>query len=188
MDQDSVWEDFPFYLHETVFNEKAPKGIWGPNAYCATVVEIIHSDYIITSGMLLQVELISKIGGWDEAFSIDCVDDEFCLRAKRVGISTYFWGACRLNQRYGSPEKAKLFGRTFNIELKNYSASRLYSIFRNHIILIRKFPEVSFLKKDFNYNWIQYIKWVAIFEKNRKKKLYSIIKGIIDGYRFQLPA
>ena len=188
MDQDSVWEDFPFYLHETAYNEKAPQGIWGPNAYIPTDVEISNPNIIITSGMLLQVELISKIGGWDETFSIDCVDDDFCLRAKRMGIKTYYWGACILNQRYGSPEKAKLLGRTFDIVLKNYSASRLYSIYRNHVILIRKFPEVWSIKNDFKYYWIPNIKWVAIFEKNRIKKLHSIFKGILDGYRFQLPA
>ena len=186
MDQDSVWDDFHGFLNETVYNPSAPKGIWGPNAYYNYFIEVAACDYIITSGMLLPIEMVNYIGGWDENFEIDGLDDEFCLRAKQKGVQAYYWGACRLNQRYGNPERAKLFGKALNVELRNYSPSRLYSIYKNHIILIRKFPNERSLKYDFKHVWLPNIFLIAMFEKHRIKKLFSICKGIIDGIYTQL--
>ena len=186
MDQDSVWDDFHGFLNETVYNPSAPKGIWGPNAYYNYFIEVAACDYIITSGMLLPIEMVNYIGGWDENFEIDGLDDEFCLRAKQKGVQAYYWGACRLNQRYGNPERAKLFGKALNVELRNYSPSRLYSIYKNHILLIRKFPEERSLKYDFKHVWLPNIFLIAMFEKHRIKKLFSICKGIIDGFYTQL--
>lgn len=184
MDQDSQWEDFNKFLGELFYCKRAPEGIWGPNAYENYDAGIFMSDAIITSGMLVSISIINKVGGWDETFAIDCVDDEFCLRAGRLGVKVYWWGACRLRQRYGNPAKAKLFGRQFDIDLKNYSAQRLYSIYRNHVLLIRKFPEIKSIKSDFKNVWIPNIKWVVLFENSRIKKFKAIFRGIIDGYKY----
>ena len=179
MDQDSQWEDFRQYLNQTVYNPCVSGGIWGPEAYGNKPKEIIESDRIITSGMLLSVELISRIGGWNEAFSIDCVDDEFCLRAKNMGIKTYILGMCRLYQRYGTPKKVSFLGRVATI---NYdSPGRLYSIYKYHVLLMRLFPENRKLKDEFWDCWIPLIKWTIVFGDKPIKNLFAIFGGIISG-------
>lgn len=179
MDQDSQWEDFRQYLNQTVYNPCVSGGIWGPEAYGNKPKEIIESDRIITSGMLLSVELISRIGGWNEAFSIDCVDDEFCLRAKNMGIKTYILGMCRLYQRYGAPKNVSFLGRSVTI---NYdSPRRLYSIYKNHVYLLRLFPENIKIKEEFWKHWVPLIKWTVVFGSKPIANLFAIIRGILSG-------
>lgn len=179
MDQDSVFENFYFYLQQTIFNLDTPKGIWGPEAYGDKPKEIIESDKIITSGMLLSVELINRIGGWNEMFSVDCVDNEFCLRAKKDGIKTYIIGMSRLYQRYGKPKKVTFWGRS---NIINYdSPGRLYSIYKNYVLLMRLFPENTKLKKEFWDGWIPLIKWTVVFGDKPIENLFAIIRGIISG-------
>ena len=180
MDQDSQWVDFPSFLKNTIYNVDTPRGIWGPDLSGADEYKGIYKfDILITSGMLLEVKLIDIIGGWNEFFSIDCVDDEFCLRAKTKGIQAYMFGGIKLLQRFGTPHVARLLG--YEVKLRNDSPKRLYSIYKNHIILMRLFPEITSIKKDFRVCWLAIIKWIVVFESNRFSKLSAIMRGIISG-------
>lgn len=187
MDQDSLWEDFCLYLNKTIFNKSMPLGIWGPNTFQQNFdkyIGLCQVDAIITSGMLLDVEIVDKIGGWNELFSIDCVDYEFCLKAKDVGVNVYLLGDCHLIQRYGTPKKVKMFGH--EAQLRNDSPARLYSIYRSLVVLMRMFPSNLFLKRDFWDNWMGLIKWILVFEDNRVKKVYAIFRGILSGIMFHI--
>lgn len=180
MDQDSLWADFSSFLNNTIYNTDVPRGIWGPDSSGSDEYNgICNIDAIITSGMLIERELIDVIGGWNEYFTIDCVDDEFCLRAKKNGIQTYMFGGIKLLQRFGTPHVARLLG--YEVKLRNDSPKRLYSIYKNHIILMRLFPEISSIKKDFRVCWLAIIKWIVVFESNRFSKLSAIMRGIISG-------
>lgn len=179
MDQDSQWENFHEYLYQTIYNPTISGGIWGPEAYGNKPKKIIESDRIITSGMLISVELINRIGGWNEKFSIDCVDDEFCLRAKKIGVKTYIFGMCRLCQRYGTPKKVSFLGRSAVI---NYdSPGRLYSIYKNHVLLLRLFPENIKIKEEFWKHWVPLIKWTVVFGSKPIDNLFAIFRGILSG-------
>lgn len=185
MDQDSLWCDFNSYLNETIFNEEAPDGIWGPQITDENKQEKVLEVYsVINSGTLVRVDLIDAIGGWNELFKIDCVDDEFCLRAKRLGISTYRFTNCRLLQRYGSPRQVSFMGKKSN--LRNDSPQRLYSIYRSFIVLLRMYPEAVQLRRQFMDNWIALIKWIFVFEKDRFSKLFAITRGIVSGYTYKI--
>lgn len=180
MDQDSLWVDFSAFLNNTIYNPDVPIGIWGPDSSGTNKYKgICTFDILITSGMLIERKLIDIIGGWNEFFAIDCVDDEFCLRAKEKGIQTYMFGGIFLLQRFGIPRVAKLLGH--EAKLRNDSPRRLYSIYKNHLILIRLFPKVSSIRKDFRVCWVGIIKWIVFFENKRFSKLFAIIRGIISG-------
>ena len=180
MDQDSYWDDLSNYFGWTIYNSQAPEGIWGPE-----VIErqrenpVIQVNKVITSGMLVNLNLINKIGGWNEIFDIDCVDDEFCLRARQYGINTYLFSKCRLRHRFGEPKSVEILGHRGL--LRNDPPQRLYSIYRNHIILMKLFPLERSLKTEFKEDWIDRIKWILIFEDKRLKKMIAIVRGIISG-------
>lgn len=180
MDQDSVWEDFADYLSKTVYSKDAPVGIWGPNAYDRDYDTIVEHDTVITSGMLVGVDLIDIIGGWNEVFNVDCVDDEFCLHAKRKGIKSYIYGHCKLVQRYGNPRVVTFLGKTSR--LRNDSPKRLYSIYRSFPILIKMYPEEKAIKAEFYKEWIGLIKWILVFEDNKFRKFFAIVRGLFSGY------
>jgi rhamnosyltransferase len=180
MDQDSLWDDFHEYKRLTVDNPNAPKGIWGARYYGKPSSITFKEVYsVINSGTLVSIELINRIGGWNERFVIDAVDDEFCLRAKRIGVITYRLDGCLLRQKLGDTEKHTFFGRTFY--LRNDPPQRLYSIFRSMILLTRMYPEATEFKNIFKIYWLKKIKWIFVLEENGLCKLWAIIRGIISG-------
>lgn len=191
MDQDSVWVNFNGFLQKTVRDANSLKGIWGPAIVTndngsSLENNIIETDITITSGMLLHIDLINKIKGWNERFCIDCVDNEFCLKAKLMGVSIYqFRFSCTyLMQRYGHPRIVHI-GKYY-ATLREDSYSRLYSIYKSHIMLFRLFPEFKKYRSDFKLHWVKKIKWVMIYEKDRFRKLAAIVKGIIEGLNCEL--
>lgn len=180
MDQDSVWDDFHAYIEQTINNSNAPSGIWGPNTYGENVLnEIQEYNKLITSGMLLKVDLINIVGGWNELFYIDCVDDDFCLRANRKGIRSYMFGMCRLHQQFGTPKPVSFLGHSAIISYD--SPKRLYSIYKSHVILLRLFPEVKWVKTELWDFYISLIKWYVFCGANPIKNFIAIFRGVLSG-------
>ena len=189
MDQDSEFVDFSQYLKLTVLNSKCPEGIWTPSLIGAAphlsfgekIFKVIRTG--VTSGMLQSISVITKIGGWNEAFSIDGVDIDYCLHARRLGIETYRVGGAFLVHRYAYPKEVSFWGR--KLTLLNYSARRYHSIYRNHILLTRMYKNQTDFK-PLSY-WYPKIKWIACLEEHGLKKLIYILTGIVSGYLCKLP-
>lgn len=186
MDQDSIWEGFNYFIKRTILDEKSPQGIWGPaiitdSKYVINDEYFYQTDITITSGMLIKTEVLNKLGGWNERFKVDCVDNEFCLKSKNLNIPIYQFRSSKtyLIQRYGAPRVVHFW--KYSTTLRGDSAERLYSIFMNHIILFRLFPNYKSQRRDFKIYWINKIKWIFFFEEDRFKKLIAIIKGISAG-------
>lgn len=185
MDQDSQWCDFRHYVKRTICNKKAPYGIWGPIINVENgKPEFELRPYVITSGMLVSLDIINKLGGWNERFAIDGVDIEFCCRAHEMNIGVYRVTDCNLVQQYGNPQKVSFMGHI--VYLRNDSPKRLYNIFWSYVVLIRRYRNVEGLKNEFYINWIKRIKWIIAFENNKYRKLQAIIKSIIDGFWYDL--
>ena len=177
MDQDSVWQDFPAFLRKA---ESAPQGLWGPWVNKEPEADYIASDLLITSGMLVPLRLIERIGGWREDFLVDAVDVDFVLHAKELGIPAWRVGGGWLQQQFGQRRKKGL------IHVYDYSPERLYGIFRNHIIVIRRYKGVSGqLRKMFVKRWfVSRPIRILLGEKHAFKKLGAIFRGIRDGKRY----
>ncbi len=179
MDQDSCFEDFPRYLKQTTLNKDAPEGIYTPPIEGREVSEDFEeTKRPITSGMLMAVALIDRIGGWNEEFKIDAVDDEFCLHAHLLGIKIFTIKGIVMQHRLGEPVRQRFLGHT--ITLRNYSSNRLYDIYRNNIILIRKYPQFTYIRDDFK-GWLWNIVWILLFENNKVGKFLAILRGCFAG-------
>lgn len=192
MDQDSVFENFSNYLNCTVHNEGCPLGIWSPiivtdknpKKPCITK-QFVEIKYTITSGLLQKVSLISLIGGWNEKFVIDGIDNEYCFHAMRKGVKTYMVKDIFLNHQYGEPQEVCFMGHS--VSLFNYSPPRYYSIYRSHVQLLRMFPEQSKFRNVCKEQWGGLIKWIFVFEDQRFYKLFNIVRGILSGCLCKLP-
>ena len=91
----------------------------------------------ITSGSLMPVEIFDHCGWFQEELIIDCVDHEYCLRARSQG---YTLAECRqavLLVAVGSITSHHAFGLT--IIAKHYSARRQYYITRNRLVMVQRF-------------------------------------------------
>jgi rhamnosyltransferase len=182
LDQDSVFENLDDYLHKTISHPAAPLGIWGPEIN----EQRVEHDYemtetCITSGMLLPVEMIDKIGGWDELFRIDCVDFDFCLCASESGFYTYTVKGARLKQRFGNPQAILFRGQKKYV--KNYPPVRLYTYYRDIFILKKKHPESLFVKNALKAR-LKKMKGILFYESEKFNKATAIVKGIVAGLTY----
>ena len=182
MDQDSCFKNFPRYLKQTILNESAPAGIYTPPIKELRIE--VNKDFEeinrpITSGMLIPVALIDKIGGWNEDFKVDSVDDEFCLHAHSLSIKIFAVKDIVMQHCLGKPEAKKFWGHT--LTLRNYPPNRLYEIYRNNIILARKYPQFTYIRDDFRNILLKQIVCILLLENNKTKKFVSILRGCFAG-------
>ena len=184
MDQDSYFENFGNYVGKTVLNPEAPEGIWTPQINGESVSgDFEEIEIPITSGMLASVKIVNTIGGWNESYTIASVDDEFFLLAHQCKIKKYKVNEASLIQRFGTTQVVTVFGH--RMELRNYGPQRLYDIYRNNFILIREYPEIDYLRKNFFHYWLKAIVLVFLFEKQRFSKTAAIFRGIVSGLRYK---
>lgn len=93
--------------------------------------ETVLADFVISSGSLISLEALRCIGYMNEAFFIDQIDCEWCLRAKSKGYQSFgVYDAVMIHSLGEAP--LTILGR----KLLNHSPLRHYYIFRNAIWLI----------------------------------------------------
>ncbi len=182
MDQDSVWEGFSAFM-DKVSAPDAPEGYYGPGVNDkAFEGDFRRADNIITSGMLVPLEIINSVGGWDEDFAVDGVDNDFIFHALSLGIKGWLTGDCILHQQFGKVEFRHFLG--FRYRVYNYSPERLYGIYRNNLMVIRRYPCTKDFALRFRRNWF----WrkpvrILLGESDKKAKFTAIRRGIRDSRR-----
>jgi len=111
-------------------------GRWRPTrVFCdpAQAGELLETDFIISSGSLIPIAVLDKIGEMNEDFFIDHVDTEWILRAKARGYRSF--GVCDaiMEHSVGYTTFRIWVGRWRNTPL--HSPARNYYLFRNSIRL-----------------------------------------------------
>ena len=134
----------------------------------------------ITSGSLTSIAAWKAVGGFDEWYFIDHVDNEFCTHVIQKGYKVIRVNNALLHQRAGDMRYITLFGR--HIMLPYYSTFRNYYICRNTIYYIRKYHrDINLYREIRSFVYSQTIK--LLFEKGRWANFKSSAIGIRDGFR-----
>ncbi|MFT3737374.1 MAG: hypothetical protein QM786_01315 [Breznakibacter sp.] len=131
----------------------------------------------ITSGSIFKISNFERTGYFEDDLFIDAVDYEYCYRAKsQFGLRTIVFSDILMHHRVGHSEKTKL-----GFSKNNYSAFRMYFIIRNHLTIWKRYPEifphryrVTLIKDHILFRAVK----IILFEKNKLKKIKSIIMGI----------
>lgn len=137
---------------------------------------------LITSGSLCSVALCAEIGPFREAFFIDLVDFEYCLRARRKGFKVCQLQKCLMTHFVGRITRHWVLGR--KISVYNHPPFRWYFICRNHWILI-----TEYLPHDARWsllgmrNLLQMLLAMTVFEKQRLRRWRFVWLGLWDGIR-----
>lgn len=154
-----------------------------------------YINQCITSGSLTRCSIWKELNGFNEDLFIDCVDDDYCIRLYNLGYKIIRVNEISLIHEIGKKTKHKLFS-TYN-----HSAFRKYYMTRNTIYCARKYGkyakvhcssrhEVKRYINRFNglpslmYAYLRILKRmliVILYEKDKVKKINSMIKGVIDG-------
>jgi rhamnosyltransferase len=134
----------------------------------------------MTSGSLIPLSVIQKLGFFDESLYMDAVDIEFCLRARRNGMVILQSPAVLLHS-LGRTKYYRLFGLRFGVT--NHSAGRRYYMTRNRLRLLMRYAA------DWRWSWresrtmlVEVLK-VLFAEQNKWKKILAMAAGIADAVR-----
>lgn len=136
--------------------------------------------FVITSGALLDLGILARIGPMDDRLFIDYVDHDYCLRARQNGYEIVVSGAALLTHNLGAKQEFRLGGSI--VRPTFHPASRLRYIFRNRVTLWRRyafrFPHWAAFEAIFTpYNLTR----ILIFEDQRRAKLLAALRGTWDG-------
>lgn len=148
----------------------------------APTVEDQHVEALtlITSGTLIPVEVIRKVGEMREDFFIDHVDIEWCHRARSIGYNLFGTGAARMYQRMGEASLCFWYlGWRYGSE---YSPTRIYYRVRNFVALWK----IDFIDLRWKVRSTLYligIVYAHIFfaKKQNSKYFLFAIKGVWHG-------
>lgn len=134
------------------------------------------ADYLITSGALVPLRAIERVGALDESLFIDYVDIEWGLRARAAGLQSY--GVFDVRMEHAIGEKAlELAG----VKLAMHKPIRRYYYYRNALLLCRR----SYVPFSWKINELArlFIKfWIfALFSRRRVDDIRMMLRGIADG-------
>ena len=176
-DQDSTpAEDIIGGLNEAYqeFEEKDSLAVLGSNyedrqtgrlAYEANRKDVrgwVERKVVITSGSLVSLQAYKKTGPFRSEYFIDCVDLEYCLRARKRGFRIIMTVKPLMVHSIGRPKEHSLLWKKFSYSSR--SPLRGYYLVRNHIVLAK-----DYLGKEPG--------WVF-------GSLWEVLKSIMLGYVF----
>ena len=203
MDQDSNFLDGSFSKYLVCFNQfinKENVALFGTSnerdIINSTVQCLFEEDYkLMTSGNLINLSLFKKIGEYDEALFIDCVDHDYCIRSFIAGYKSIRFLNIYLAHELGDSVNRASIKTFFLLKKKKeiHSPIRYYYMIRNMLYLTEKFKnnnlaQVKQLKKDvharvkkgflYGRNSLLILKYVRLgykhFKDNKMGKLENI--------------
>lgn len=134
----------------------------------------------ITSGSFTSLKAWKQIHGFDEKMFIDGVDFDFCDRLRKNGYKIIRIGAICLTHELGKITTHRFLFKT--VKVQNHSALRKYYIVRNRFYLSRKEKNPFAIIKSFFFV-IKFSATIVLYEKNRRRKLKAVFKGMCDGFK-----
>jgi rhamnosyltransferase len=139
-------------------------------------------ETLMTSGTLVKRRVFADCGSFDESFFMDYVDHEFCFRVWRHGLRIIQANNAVLQHRLGSPTLHRILGRHF--VTANYSPNRRYHQARNRLVFYRRYfcSDPPWIVTDV-FKWFREILKMIVVERDRKRKLACIARGVWDGVK-----
>jgi len=182
MDQDSSFNNNDLQkiieeLHAINDNEIA---ILSPSHYKdEQKLNPFYNTITMTSGNFINLDILHKIGSFDENLFIDSVDTEFCLRIYANNYKIKRLPLIILEHNLGEIRKYNFLGLKFSPT--NHNKIRRYYIIRNRFYVWEKYKNIypDFIKWEKLATLKEIIK-IILFEKDKLSKIRFSIKGYLD--------
>ncbi|MFT4862838.1 MAG: rhamnosyltransferase [Pseudohongiellaceae bacterium] len=136
------------------------------------------ADFLITSGCLIVLKHIEKIGGMKESYFIDNVDLEWCFRAKSLGFDLIGTDAAVLYHAIGERSFSPLV-RAGIIAQHNPSRTYYSSRNRTHLYCV-KYSPIGWKLRDIVRFFLKSA-WLVLTSQDRKSYWRNIRLGIRDA-------
>lgn len=144
--------------------------------------DVAERETVITSGMLVRSDVLTKVGPFRTEFFVDHVDNDFCLRVRAAGYRILRDKRHKLAHSLGQRNQHKLAGVA--VASSRHPTWRLYWIARNGTVLIREH------RKDapaWTRNTALYLVWWfalrTAIEAPRAPRAMAMLRGFRDGFR-----
>jgi rhamnosyltransferase len=135
---------------------------------------------VITSGSLISLDVFRVIGGFRDEFFIDCVDHEYCLRARAHGFHVMMTCKPLMEHSIGHERQHRLAWK--RPLASNHPPLRQYFMTRNTVLLAREYicKEPRWVLKEL---WLRAKSTliVCLLETERLSKIKHIVRGFSDG-------
>jgi rhamnosyltransferase len=142
---------------------------------------LVSCSSIITSGSVMSAETYRILGPFLEEYFIDHVDTEYSFRAMCKGVPVYINTSVALKHEVGK----RVDHRVLFLKLIQWNMVplRQYYSARNCIHISRRYGTRFPLLILINIITMQQILSIALYEKDKRKKIVAMMAGIIDGLR-----
>lgn len=135
---------------------------------------------VITSGSLVSLEALERIGPFRDEFFMDCVDFDFCLRARAMGFEIIEVTAPGMDHPIGAPSTHRFLWS--QCDVFNHSPFRWYYKTRNNLMLwgeyFRKDP--AWVLRAVYARIVETL-LMLLFEEGKLSKLKYMGAGFCDG-------
>ena len=140
---------------------------------------LLSCSLIITSGSVMSAETYRALGPFMDDYFIDHVDTEYSFRAMCKGVRIYINTSVVLKHEVGKRADHKFV--FFKLIQWNASPLRLYYSARNSIHILRRYGSRFPLVILINMITVQQFLSIALYERNKRKKIVAMVAGIVDG-------
>ena len=141
-----------------------------------------HGDVFacMTSGAMMEAKMFERIGPMEEAFFIDYVDLEYCLRMRAAGLKIMECKSAVLTHSLGRMTQHRILGRSFSAT--NHSAKRRYYITRNRVVLMRRYFSThrDWVVADLKGMAMEAVIMLLV-ERDRMAKIGYMMRALYDG-------
>ena len=136
---------------------------------------------LISSGTLIAMPHLLKVGGKRTEYFIDNVDTEWCLRVRSRGYSIVGVYDAMMEHTLGDEVRHVWFFHHRYISI--HSPLRYYYIFRNTLLMLGDVEIGPIWRLFFIYRLFQYLIFFMLFSQARLPRLRLMFLGISHGLR-----
>lgn len=140
--------------------------------------ELEYVNLVMTSGNLLDLKYMKKIGLFDENLFIDWVDQDLCYRVKSQGYFILQFNSIRLDHNLGEKETVKI--GFLKKEITTHNWLRYYYMTRNKFYVLKKHNISNLVRFRFLGGSICLLAKIVLFETDRVNKVKAVFKGYCD--------
>lgn len=143
-------------------------------------------ESVITSGSLLSLATMDRIGPFREEFFIDYVDSEYCLRARARGYRVAKTRKSLMAHAIGASTRHAILG--IGKWTSNHSADRRYFMARNDTVMLKEYGRFrwgTWAFKSFERR-VRTCKRIVLYEDRKLSKIGAVARGWWDGVRGNL--
>ncbi len=139
-------------------------------------------DSVLSSGSLMNIDVINRVGLMSSNLFIDQVDHEYCYRASANHIPTIIYKNVILSHQIGN-NVVKILGSNFIIS----APFRYYYQFRNAFFLLKlDYVSKRIKRKIFIRKCVEFIIQPLVNYPRSFSVIRYILKGIRDGIKYKM--